>query len=406
MRLVCPNCGAQYEVPDGVVPAEGRDVQCSNCGNTWFQVHPDNDSGLADDLGTPDVASDSQPQLSDDTETAHQSDDDSEDEWQGFDDDQAQSGDAQSDARDDAEDAGRLDEASHEDDQEWSGFDEDTAAEPSDTDTTDHEWEREEAEQQARIAAEKAQYSDSAENLSDSAEQSADDAAKAAQDAYAQTDTDDLQSGSDGGSSDLDEAEAETATADVEPREIDPAIADILRQEAETETRAREAEGVVETQGDLGLDQAGSSEDQRAKEASERMARLRGEEPLQEAVAATVASASRRDLLPDVDEINSTLRSTNDRAETTHEDYYDDELEPVARPRGRFRRGFWMMVLAALVLFLLYIFSPQIIKALPALESTMTSYVAMVDSLRVWLDGKVQDLGRWLDTKASTSGDQ
>ncbi|MEO1734275.1 MAG: zinc-ribbon domain-containing protein, partial [Pseudomonadota bacterium] len=41
MRLTCPNCGAQYEVPDEVIPEAGRDVQCSNCGTTWFQAHPD-----------------------------------------------------------------------------------------------------------------------------------------------------------------------------------------------------------------------------------------------------------------------------------------------------------------------------------------------------------------------------
>ena len=37
MRLICPNCDAQYEVPDNVIPEAGRDVQCSDCGNTWFQ---------------------------------------------------------------------------------------------------------------------------------------------------------------------------------------------------------------------------------------------------------------------------------------------------------------------------------------------------------------------------------
>ena len=37
MRLVCPNCDAQYEVDDAVIPEEGRDVQCSSCGHTWFQ---------------------------------------------------------------------------------------------------------------------------------------------------------------------------------------------------------------------------------------------------------------------------------------------------------------------------------------------------------------------------------
>lgn len=37
MRLICPNCEAQYEVPDDVIPDAGRDVQCSDCGHTWFQ---------------------------------------------------------------------------------------------------------------------------------------------------------------------------------------------------------------------------------------------------------------------------------------------------------------------------------------------------------------------------------
>lgn len=41
IRLTCPNCGAQYAVDASVIPAEGRDVQCSSCGHTWFQVHPD-----------------------------------------------------------------------------------------------------------------------------------------------------------------------------------------------------------------------------------------------------------------------------------------------------------------------------------------------------------------------------
>jgi predicted Zn finger-like uncharacterized protein len=37
MRITCPNCGAQYEVDPRVIPDIGRDVQCSNCGHTWFQ---------------------------------------------------------------------------------------------------------------------------------------------------------------------------------------------------------------------------------------------------------------------------------------------------------------------------------------------------------------------------------
>lgn len=36
MRLTCPSCGAQYEAPEGMVPAEGRHVQCSACHTRWF----------------------------------------------------------------------------------------------------------------------------------------------------------------------------------------------------------------------------------------------------------------------------------------------------------------------------------------------------------------------------------
>ncbi len=37
MRLVCPNCASEYEVDAEMIPPEGRDVQCANCENVWFQ---------------------------------------------------------------------------------------------------------------------------------------------------------------------------------------------------------------------------------------------------------------------------------------------------------------------------------------------------------------------------------
>ncbi len=41
MRLICPNCDAEYEVDDAAIPDAGRDVQCSNCGHAWFQIPPE-----------------------------------------------------------------------------------------------------------------------------------------------------------------------------------------------------------------------------------------------------------------------------------------------------------------------------------------------------------------------------
>lgn len=37
MRLTCPNCAAQYELPDTAIPEAGREVQCSACDKTWLQ---------------------------------------------------------------------------------------------------------------------------------------------------------------------------------------------------------------------------------------------------------------------------------------------------------------------------------------------------------------------------------
>ena len=38
MRLVCPNCKANYEIPRNAVPISGREVKCDSCGHSWFQT--------------------------------------------------------------------------------------------------------------------------------------------------------------------------------------------------------------------------------------------------------------------------------------------------------------------------------------------------------------------------------
>ncbi len=64
MRLICPNCEAEYEVDDAAIPDTGRDVQCSNCGHAWFQLPPEIELALEqeDELfglsGTPDPLTD------------------------------------------------------------------------------------------------------------------------------------------------------------------------------------------------------------------------------------------------------------------------------------------------------------------------------------------------------------
>jgi len=106
-------------------------------------------------------------------------------------------------------------------------------------------------------------------------------------------------------------------------------------------------------------------------------------------------------LLPDIEEINSTLRSAADR------DAAGDDPSPQAPIRGRrkrgFRRGFVMAVALFSIAVLLYVFAPQIAEALPPVDPWLSAYVQWVDVTRVWLDGKLQTVLVWLDAKAAAS---
>ena len=265
MRLVCPNCGAQYEVPDEVIPQSGRDVQCSNCGDTWFQNHPDNDPELAEELGEALVQEDSA---------------------------------------------------------------EEEQPEPAPT------------------------------------------------------------------------VEEPPAPPLQRKRELDPSVTDVLREEAAREAEARKREtGPLEEQPDLGIGEPDDEAARRQREASERMSRMRGEDPPAAKSSAAMATAgSRRDVLPDIDEINSTLRKDSERRKTATEVAASREAEP--RKSG-FLRGFIMMLLIAVVLVLLYVFAPQISSAVPALAPVMESYVSLVNEARTWLDATVRGLMGTLDGMAS-----
>ena len=39
MRLICPRCGAQYEIDDDAIPSGGRAVECSACEHVWRAGH-------------------------------------------------------------------------------------------------------------------------------------------------------------------------------------------------------------------------------------------------------------------------------------------------------------------------------------------------------------------------------
>lgn len=35
-RIVCPSCGARYDVAAGVIGAAGKNVRCARCGHVWL----------------------------------------------------------------------------------------------------------------------------------------------------------------------------------------------------------------------------------------------------------------------------------------------------------------------------------------------------------------------------------
>ena len=40
MELICPQCDARYQIPDGSIGAAGRQVSCMSCGHAWHAYPP------------------------------------------------------------------------------------------------------------------------------------------------------------------------------------------------------------------------------------------------------------------------------------------------------------------------------------------------------------------------------
>ncbi|WP_420585186.1 zinc-ribbon domain-containing protein [Ruegeria sp.] len=252
MRLTCPNCSAQYEVPDEVIPEEGRDVQCSNCEKTWFQPkHPEQEAAEPAQPAAP------EPQV------------------------------------------------------------EEPKPEPA--------------------PAPKAAEEPTPEAKAPPAQQP--------------------------------EPEPEPAPEAPATGNIDPAVASILKEEADREAELRKQEGGgLETQPDLALDAPAEPDTDRA---------------IKELTASeTAADAGLKDALPDVEAINSSLRS--DDAATSAE-----TVEPLPRKsRGGFMRGFALMLIVGVILMMVYGNARQIGEAVPAAEPILKPYVSLVDQARLWLEAQ------------------
>ncbi len=155
-------------------------------------------------------------------------------------------------------------------------------------------------------------------------------------------------------------------------RELDPAVIEILRQEAERETRLRalERSAGLESQPDLGLDFAGPG--------------APGQTP-RPSGGARPAPIPPGDVPPQATPATAILgaRPVPEDADETH--------EPAARSRGAggFVSGFGLVAAAALALVLIYVNAGRIARSLPQIAPVMEAYVAKVDRGRIWLDDAI-----------------
>ena len=318
MRLVCPNCDAQYEVPEDAIPEGGRDVQCSSCGHAWFQLRAAPQVEPEEAPAEPAIEAEAEP----------------------------------------AETAGAPLPEETPEAAPPPVAEPDTPAEPP-------------AETPAAAPATDPEARAVAALIADEA-----DTRTAAPPPLPAPQPDP-------------ETEPDEPD-DVVPAkpQLDDAVLSILREEAEREADARrqesqkaenrraEAEGQMQTQPDLGVEAAGAA----MTVAQRRLAMIKGEDP-ESPVPPAARPAARRDLLPDVEEINSTLQP-GDAA-------IDPDAEVDALPdltRSGFRSGFFLMLFLALAAAAAYVMAPRLAEAITGLEGMLTAYVNFVDGLRLGLD--------------------
>ena len=330
MRLVCPNCSAQYEIDGTIIPDEGRDVQCSNCGHTWFEL-----PSAATDFA--DVAPEETPSAEKNTESVDEND-------------AATVADAAEEFTEPEGSEDAIEDAAAISEREISEIVE-AYVDPDDD---------------LEIAPEPVEEEDSPSNT----------IAAAAMAAL------------------LDKAEGKTSdddlTAKKPRRAADVAALEILREEAEREmTQRRSDVDVLETQTDLGLDDL-TNDDEPSRALKARMAHL-GDDDADATVMQPSAppvsrrppavperneadgyAEPRRDLLPDIDEINSTLKPA--------------AVESTEKKSG-FLFGFLLMVAIAFVLIFAYWQAPFIVQLFPESEAAIISYVDQANAFRDWVQG-------------------
>jgi predicted Zn finger-like uncharacterized protein len=158
---------------------------------------------------------------------------------------------------------------------------------------------------------------------------------------------------------------------------IDKTVLDVLREEAELEMTARNRPAAsLETQGDLGL-----TRPTRSKSAPPRS-------PREEDEPVAVEPVRRRSLLPDIEELTSTLEPGRD----SRRDGDEDDEDIASEERRGFRNGLSMVILIAMFLIAIYMLAPLIAAYVPALEGALTQYVTVINDLRAMVSDQLRGL--------------
>ncbi|MEO6300971.1 MAG: zinc-ribbon domain-containing protein [Paracoccaceae bacterium] len=303
MRLVCPNCDAEYEVDDAAIPQNGRDVQCSNCGHAWFQTHPEVE--------------------------------------------------AEQEAEEALYDAPVAIAAP-----------EPFVAEPA-----------------ADMPLGEEDEPDLAPTAIPAAAAPVHEGALTPEQAVAAMISGTTKTGSG----------IPTPVPIAPSRGLDASLLAVLKEEAEREANARKSDSPsIETQVEMGLGQVPAAPSGGlAAAAMRRIARLKGGADPEPTVAPI--ARSRSEMLPAIDEINSTLRATSDRRSEADNVTLEDE-NGGRKGRSGFGRGFMLLVLIALIIVGLYLAAPMIGDRFPELKAPMQSYRDTVDASRLWVDTEIKAL--------------
>ncbi len=195
-----------------------------------------------------------------------------------------------------------------------------------------------------------------------------------------------------------DEGDFPPVPAQVSPkRELDPAIADILRAEAEREARQRrkEAAALVETQQEFALtDSAPEPSGMEGFAFGPPMAAAatdREVEAPSEPAEPRRTQVARKDLLPDIEDINSSLRAGPlDSTDPTRMMTPEQAQEHRSHGRG-FRLGFSVVLICATAALLVYAYAPLLAQRFPQFQPELTSYVAAMNGLRETVHGWLEE---------------